>query len=324
MPEKKAETNGMQVVVVQPNIDPYQKFESLTTADQVNQLVQLSRKYTDSNTAMIIWPETAMSAVDWQDNVKGNQYYQPIFQFLATYPSIQLISGIETFKQYGTTAATSTARKTNDGVYYDAFNAAVSLKDQKDPVYYNKSKLVPGVETLPSFLRFMAPVFEQFGGSTGGYGTSDTAVVFRDHSMQLFAAPIICYESIYGEYITNYVNSGASILTIMTNDGWWGNTPGHKQHLHYAKLRAIETRRWVARSANTGISAFIDPSGNVVKQLNWDQTGAIKMQIPPLQEISFYVRMGDYIFKIAAAITVVFVVVYSYKKRTDATRHKTS
>jgi apolipoprotein N-acyltransferase len=290
----------------------------------VNRLVQVSANNIDRNTAIIIWPETAMSAADWQDNIKVNQYYQPIFQFLSAHPGIQLISGIETFKQYGTTAATKTARKTNEGIYYDAFNAAVSLKANQEPVYYNKSKLVPGVETLPSFLRFMAPIFEQFGGSTGGYGTSDTAVVFKDSSNWLFTAPIICYESIYGEYVTNYVKSGATMLAIMTNDGWWGNTPGHHQHLSYAKLRAIETRRWVARSANTGISAFINPRGEIVQQMGWDKMGALKMNISTSNELSFYVQYGDFIYKIAAIIAALFVVVYFYKKSSHASNHKTT
>lgn len=318
LPEKMSTDEKSTVVVVQPNIDPYQKFESLTTADQINRLVQLSASAIDSNTTMVIWPETAMSAADWQDNIKSNPYYQPIFQFLAAHPSVQLISGIETFKQYGTTAATKTARKTNEGIYYDAFNAAVSLKANQEPVFYNKSKLVPGVESLPSFLRFMAPVFEQFGGSTGGYGVSDTAVVFRDPIRMLDAAPIICYESIYGEYVTNYVKSGASILTIMTNDGWWGNTPGHQQHLYYAKLRAIETRRWVARSANTGISAFINPRGEIEQSLAWDKRGVIKMAIPAEHSLTFYVRIGDLIFNLAAGFAAFFVVVYFYKKTKHA------
>jgi len=318
LPVKMSNDEKSTVVVVQPNIDPYQKFESLTTADQINRLIQLSSNATDSNTTMLIWPETAMSAADWQDNIKGNEYYQPIFQFLAKHPSIQLISGIETFKQYGTTAATKTARKTNDGIYYDAFNASVSLRANKEPVYYNKSKLVPGVESLPSFLRFMAPVFEQFGGSTGGYGVSDTAVVFRDHIAALYAAPIICYESIYGEYVTNYVKSGATMLAIMTNDGWWGNTPGHQQHLYYAKLRAIETRRWIARSANTGISAFINPRGEIVQSLPWNKRGTLKMDIPAEHSVSFYVHYGDLIFKMASAFAAFFVVVYFYKKTMHA------
>lgn len=316
-PNNGSQKPSANMVVVQPNIDPYQKFGALTTADQVNKLLSITNQYIDAQTQIVIWPETAMSAADWQDNIPFNPSYQPIFAFLAAHPSIQIISGIETFKRYGASPATNTARQTPDGLYYDAFNAAVSMQAGKPLVFYNKSKLVPGVETLPSFLKFMAPVFEQFGGSTGGYGVSDTAVVFRYPSAVINTAPIICYESIYGAYITNYVNSGAQILTIMTNDGWWGNTPGHHQHLQYASLRAIETRRWVARSANTGISAFIQPDGQIAAQLDWDQTGALKMAIQTNQYISFYVQFGDWLYKLIIWFTGLLVVVYGYKKYTD-------
>jgi len=326
------ENTKENIVVVQPNIDPYQKFESLNTAQQIEKLVSISKSKIDSNTSLLVWPETAMSAADWQDNILVNRYYQPVFQLLQQYPNLQLVSGIETFKRYGTTAATPTARKTEDGIYYDAFNAAIQLQAKKDsvamatmqaPVFYNKSKLVPGVETLPSFLRFMAPIFEQFGGSTGGYGVSDTPVVFRHPLFQQNAAPIICYESVYGEYVSDYVKRGANVLTIMTNDGWWENTDGHKQHLQYAKLRAIETRRWVARSANTGVSAFIDPSGTIVQQLGWNQAGALQQNIYASNLQTFYVQHGDYIFKIGVAASV-FLLLISLRKRSKYVRKNQS
>lgn len=76
-------------------------------------------------------------------------------------------------------------------------------------------------------------------------------------------APSICYESVYGDFMSEYIRKGAEVICIITNDGWWGNTPGHKQHLSYAKLRAIETRKQVIRCANTGISGFIDEFGNI-------------------------------------------------------------
>ena len=96
--------------------------------------------------------------------------------------------------------------------------------------FYNKSKLVPGVETLPDFLLWMGPVFEKFGGTSGGYGRSKTSAVLPSREIPYVTAPIICYESIYGNMWQVHVNKGANLLTIMTNDGWWGNT-GHKQHL---------------------------------------------------------------------------------------------
>lgn len=295
------------VVIVQPNADPYQKFNETNAAAQITQLVQLTEQATDTATRLVLWPETALSVADWQDRISSNSFYQPVFAFANRHPRLTILSGIETFKNYGTTKATITARETGNGTYYDAFNAAVVIKDGQPFQFYNKSKLVPGVESLPTFLNFMAPVFEKFGGTTGGYGRSDSSLAFHVTDNPYITAPIICYESVYGEYVASYVQKGANLLTIMTNDGWWGNTPGHKQHLQYARLRAIETRRWVARSANTGISAVIDPSGNILQAEPWDKAAVIKYGIPATTTQTFYVRFGDYIYKAASVMALLFI-----------------
>ncbi len=307
-------TANKNIIVVQPNIDPYQKFELSNASQQINLLLSLSKSALDSNTQLIIWPETAMSVAEWQENITSNPYYQPIFEFAKQHPNITILSGIETYKNYGTVKETPTAHASSSGMYYDAFNAAIAIKAGEPIQLYNKSKLVPGVESLPSFLRFMSPVFEQFGGSTGGYGRSVSSSVFKSTGNEIIAAPIICYESIYGEYVNSYVQKGANLLTIITNDGWWGNTPGHLQHLDYAKLRAIETRRWVARSANTGISAIINEIGQIVEQQPWDKAAIIKYNIPLNNEITFYVKHGDYIFLMGLAGSLLIILNGIYHK----------
>jgi apolipoprotein N-acyltransferase len=304
---KEKITSPGNVVIIQPNIDPYGKFNEAGASVQIAKLVQLSEQAIDTATQLVLWPETAMSAGDWQDHVTMNQYYQPVFALAARHPRLTILSGIETYKNYGLTQSTLTARKANDGTYYDAFNAAVVIKDAQPLQFYNKSKLVPGVESMPSFLNFMAPLFEKFGGTTGGYGRSETSAAFQVKGNPYITAPIICYESVYGEYVGSYVQKGANLLTIMTNDGWWGNTPGHKQHLQYARLRAIETRRWVARSANTGISAVIDPAGNIHETRPWNQAAAIKYNIPAGSAMTFYVRYGDYIYKTISLFALLFL-----------------
>jgi apolipoprotein N-acyltransferase len=129
---------------------------------------------------------------------------------------------------------------------------------------------------------------------------SNEAAVFASKNIPYIAAPIICYESIYGEYVSSYAAKGANMLAIITNDGWWGNTPGHKQHLDYARLRAIETRRWVARSANTGISAVIDDKGNIIQTLGWNKAGSLKYPIQISNERTFYTKHGDWLYQIVA------------------------
>ena len=297
---------SQNVVIVQPNIDPYsEKFDVASTSNQIQKLITLSETNMDSNTQVIVWPETALPVAVWQDKVMENAYYKPVFDFANRHPEMTLETGIETIKNYGREKATKTARKDeSSGNYYDVFNAAISIKANQPLQFYNKSKLVPGVETLPDFLLWLGAIFEKFGGTAGGYGHDKEASAFKENGNPYVTAPIICYESIYGDYTTSYIRKGANLLTIITNDGWWGNTAGHKQHLQYARLRAVETRKWVARSANTGISAIISNTGEIVESRNWDEAAAIKFSIPVVDGETFYVENGSLIFRLAVFLMI--------------------
>lgn len=260
------------VVVVQPNVDPYnEKFTAGTEAQQIQNLISLSEQQLDSTTALVVWPETAIPVQVDEDLISSNPAYEQVWQFLARHPQVSLLSGIDGYRIYGPEKKTATARYAKeDNLYYDRFNTAALLNSSDSVQFYHKAKLVPGVETLPSFLLWMGSLFEGFGGTSGTLGRDNQRAVFADKHHYFLAAPIICYESVYADYVTEYVRKGANLLTIITNDGWWGNTQGYRQHMAYARLRAVETRRWVARSANTGISCFIDPVGTIYQLQPWD------------------------------------------------------
>ena len=101
----------------------------------------------------------------------------------------------------------------------------------------------------------------------------------------------------------------------MTNDAWWGNTPGHKQHLMYARLRAIETRRPIVRAANTGISGFINPKGEIISQLDYDTKGVLTNSVVPQTNTTIYVRYGDYIFRLGGFLAAfIFLFTFARKK----------
>ena len=299
------------VVVVQPNVDPYKEKFTSPVEIQVQRLISLSEKEIDQRTALVVWPETAIPAQVWEDEIKGDPYYQQVWSFLNRHHAISLLTGIDSYKNYGTNKehAPATARMDNNsGIYYDAFNTAAFFNGDTSIGLYHKAKLVPGVETLPSFLNFMGKWFEDFGGISGTLGRDSERKVFSATNGYYKSAPIICYESIYSDYITEYVRKGANILIVITNDGWWGNTPGYKQHMNYARLRAIETRKWVARSANTGISCFIDPLGNVVNPQPWDTAAVIKLAIPVDDRQTFFVQHGDILSRSAVAVCVLLLV----------------
>ena len=158
------------------------------------------------------------------------------------------------------------------------------------------------------FPKLLAPL-ESFalnlGGTFGSLGTEKEAHNLIDNNLQI--APVICYESIYGEYVASYVQKGADFIFILTNDGWWADTPGYRQHLAYGRLRAIETRRSIARSANTGTSCYINQRGDVILPTEWWKNDAIVSSINTNQEITFYTKHGDFIGRISAAIAVLLL-----------------
>jgi apolipoprotein N-acyltransferase len=317
-----AKSVAKNVVIVQPNVDPYEeKFDESTLENQIQRLITLSKQKIDSNTSLVIWPETAIPIDIWEDEIKQEYYYQPVWTFLQSHPQLSVLTGLNSKRKYGSDKnnASLTARfDKNQNFYFDVYNTAGMLYANKNPVFYHKAKLVPGVETLPSFLLWMGDIFDNFGGTSGTLGRDKERLAIPDAQHYYVAAPVICYESIYSDYITDYIRKGANLLTIITNDGWWDDTPGYRQHMNYARLRAIETRRWIARSANTGISCFIDPSGTIHQPQPWNTAASIKMNIEPLQTQTFFVKHGDYIsriFNIASLIFLLFFLTISLKER---------
>jgi apolipoprotein N-acyltransferase len=285
------------VAVVQPNIDPYtDKFEGMTAQQQTQRMLELAATVTDSNTRLVCFPETALQGGLDEGHLKFEPNVTAVQQFLQYHPHCVVLSGADSYRFYPTAQKTITARKYNEAYYYDAFNTAL-LIDKTDSVQvYHKAKLVPGVESMPyqQVFSFLGEAAINLGGTAGSLGRNDEAENFGIGQSQ-WIAPVICYESVFGEYVTEYVRKGAGLLCIVTNDGWWGNTAGYKQHFDYARLRAIETRRYIARSANTGISGFIDDKGNVISKTEWWTPTAQQTTLQYQRGETFYVKYAGYI-----------------------------
>lgn len=305
---KKIPKTGPDIVVVQPNIDPYnEKFQDGTEQQQLAKLIHLSDTTIDSATDAVLWPETAIPF-----EVDENRFWQtpvlnPIGAFLERHPHVKLLTGLAGSRLLP--ADTSTPAMRHDdatGVNYEEYNTALQTDTSHRLEYYHKGKLVPGAEIIPYtwLFGFLEKFSLDMGGTSGTLGRGADRIVFSPTRNGYRLAPIICYESIYGAYVTGYVRNGATVLAVITNDGWWGDTEGHRQHQQYARLRAIETRRWVARSANTGISCFIDPLGKVYDAQAYNTTAAIKMRIPSLSVMTLFDRWGDWLSVLATAWTV--------------------
>ncbi len=298
------------VVVVQPNIDPYnEKFSGMSSAEQLAKMLRLASTLIDSSTDYLVFPETALPDGIWENELQTHPQIQTIRAFIKPYPKLNLVTGLVSNRIYKTAEERSTtARKfTDEDAYYDSYNTGMQLDSSKQIQLHHKSKLVIGVETLP--FPFLEKIAIKLGGASGSLGTQPSPSVFFNHDGEGIA-PVICYESIYGEYVTEYIKKGANAIFIITNDGWWNDTPGYHQHCAYARLRAIETRRDIARSANTGISCFINQLGELSQPTKWWVDDAIKQNIHFNTKLTFYVLHGDYIGVIAAAGAVLLLCVF--------------
>lgn len=312
------------IVALQPNIDPYNdKFGGMPEEKQLEILLNLAASKGDGTTDFFVAPETALPDEIWEENIQKYPDINNVRKFLSKYPKAKFVIGISSAKEFKPgEKVTATARKYRDGDgYYDSYNTAALLDTSSKIQLYHKSELVIGVEKIPypRFFNMFKGLAINLGGTVGSLGVQEERTAFTSFNDSVRVAPVICYESIYGEFVTGYIKNGANLIFVITNDGWWGDTPGFDQHLTYSCLRAIETRRSVARSANTGISCFIDQRGEMSQVTSWWQPAVIKGQLNANDAITYYVRFGDYIGKMAAILAVIvflvqFVATFRRKK----------
>ena len=308
----------MNVIALQPNIDPYSEKYNVPNEEIANILLKLTDTKIDAQTDLVVAPETVFA-----DNVRIHQLDDAYFKrkldiFISEHPKTSILTGIS-FIDFITDQALVKDQSNYhpNGFWYDDYNSAMLLKANSDVQLYHKSKLVVGVETLP-YQAILRPLIGDFmidlGGTLAMKTTQDDRSVFTTSNPDLKVAPIICYESVYGEFVTGYIRNGANVLAIITNDAWWGETQGHKQHLSYARLRAIETRRDIVRSANTGISALINAKGEITASLDYNTQGALSGTVRTNDKITFYTRSGDYIARIAMFIGLFVFLITMFRK----------
>lgn len=301
-----------KTLVVQPNIDPYNDKFNSAPADQLrNLMLQINGKL-DSTIDFLVLPETFLteSFIEGRENESFSLHFL-MDSIIKKYPNITIVTGATTYNIFSSNdMPSSTARKDgNSGDYYDVFNTGLQLNNEGIS-YYHKSKLVPGVERMPfpTLFKPLESLAIDLGGTMGSLGVQDERTVFFSHHKKIGIAPVICYESAYSDYVADYVENGANLIFIITNDGWWENTPGHKQHLAYSRLRAIETRREIARCANTGISCFVTPYGDIEQATTYWEPAVISKNMTPNDKQTLFVKFGDIISYSSAFLAILLFI----------------
>ena len=286
--------NPREVVAVQPNIDAYtEKHGGLRQEIQDEKMLGLVRGVITDSTDYVITPET----YTFQFNLEApetNVTYAGVRDLLQDYPKTNFILGAITYRLFPTKAQAPYNAHPIGDKWYCSYNTAMMIDSTGMRNFYHKSKLVPAVEIIPyqRYLGFLGKVFELFGGSMSSYGVSDDVNNLTSKE-GTDVGVMICYESIYGEYYRRTAKYGAQFTAVITNDGWWGDTPGYRQHFRFAKLRAIETRRDVVHVANTGISGFINQRGDVIQRTGWWEPVAIRGTVNLNDKKTCYTVYGD-------------------------------
>lgn len=318
-------TDKLEVLILQPNFDPYQKFEAMTQAQQNAVLLGLignaipDRKISPTDTAayrrmlsrplLAVAPETFTSDV-YLGEMDASRTVKGFKEFLKDYPGVSILFGATTREMiHSDTRPSDTVYDLGGGNWMQSRNSAILLGGDGEMDIYHKSRLVVGVEMTP-YPKVFRPLDDRLGGLMGrevGQDEASTLPVRAEGKEPIPLGCAICYESVYGDYCRGYVLKGARVMTVITNDAWWKDTPGYRQHLSYASLRAIETRRDIARSANTGISAIIDRSGDVHDRTAWWQGATIRGTVNLNDEITFFVRNGDIVGRLCTLMAVLLL-----------------
>jgi len=264
-------------------------------------------------------PETALPPF-WEDSIViQNPSLIRFSTIIQKFPKISFIAGAITQRKFRNDEPVSkTARRSADGKYsFDVYNSAVMI-NRTGIQFSHKNILVAGVEKDPfrEYFSFLPDYLLELGGTNGSLTSGKEPKVFELSGGKKIG-PVICFESVFGEHTRQLVRNGANYIAVLTNDGWWKASPGVWQHFGYSKIRAIETRRTIVRSANTGISGIINQLGDVLRCTKSNDYEAVSSRIRMNSTFTFYVRYGNYLGWISlflSGMIVVYLIVYRRKK----------
>jgi len=313
--------NGIEVVIVQQNVDAWQEQYEKTNVELAALIVEVAETKLTPNTVLLVCSESALSHHINEEQLRNLDAYphsafQKFEDLFKKNPQLNMVLGLSTVAAFDTKVS-PTVREYPNGVFLEFYNT--SCMYSKDTLQmYHKSRLVPGVEKMPypKIFGFLEKLAIDLGGISGSLGSDSEQRAFTATSSQgvIKMGVPICYESIFGELFSKFVRNGAQVMGVITNDAWWGESPGYKQHFEMSRLRAIETRRYVLRAANTGISGIIDPLGNAHQKTKYKARTAIVQTVYLNNEITFYTKYGDYLARIMLGIAILLFSFFCIKR----------
>lgn len=310
----------IEAVLIQPNLNPMQVDASTPSEKfgtdpltQSRDMLTLAVDKVSPRTDIILAPETAYWSEIKEERVLSNRLYSLLVSAQPYLNDADILWGVASSRTFNKKKSVTT-RPIGDGQFLEDYNASLHIHSDGTPSFIRKSKLVPGVEKVPfaNVFPFMSEWAISMDGTQVGYGVEGSPKVFKGKSFKF--APVICYESIFGGFVAEQCRKGAEVICIITNDGWWGDTPGYKQHASFASLRAIENRRSVLRSANTGTTCVVNQRGDILQATKWRETTAINATVNLNSNTTVYSEYGDVLGRSFGFVSI-FLLLFSFVKR---------
>jgi apolipoprotein N-acyltransferase len=273
----------VSIAVMQPAIEQPLKWDPQHTARTLDIYFALTRRAARERPDLIVWPETASPTL-----LRRDPDLLAALRAMSGALGVPLVVG---------------SVDVDDVVPDRIYNTAFLVTGQGITHRYDKIHLVPFGEFVPlsrviGFVRGWAEFIADLEPGS-------RAVVFPGPPAPF--GVVICYEGIFPDLFRQFVNNGARMMVNMTNDGWFGRTSGPEQHLTMYPFRAVEHRIAIVRAANTGISAFIAPSGQIIRHLSLYQRGVITNRLPLRQGRTLFTRLGDWMAWTSLALAAISV-----------------
>ena len=288
----KISDKTVKVGIIQPDINPWDKWSTGNLGQLTNQNLDLSKKCVDEGAELILWPETALPVYAFGGGY--NVVENSIFKFLDS-NKVSLLTGMPHIIYFlDSLKLPDDAKYAKQGNYYYAtYNAVLGLNPGlREIQHYGKMKLVPLGERVPFVdqLAFLGDIFKWGVGITGWNIGKDTTVfkIYNDNLDTIKVGGLVCYESVDPVFVTAFVQKGAEIITVVTNDSWYGKSSGPYQHKDFGMLRAVENRRSVVRCANGGISCIINAKGEILSETELYTKTTLVGEVPIQDEETFY------------------------------------
>jgi apolipoprotein N-acyltransferase len=272
-------TPAKVAALLQPNISQEMRWDNENLLQIFRRMMEMTDRAIAGGASVVIWPESTVPL-----SYSSTDFYREAIEATSRKHGVDIILG-------------SVAEDQQDRTRL--WNAAFLVSGGKTIGHYDKIKLVPFGEYVP--LRKVLFFAEKLVRAVGEFefGTND-----RPLRGQFAYGPAICYEVVFPQIPKTQVRNGADVLVTITNDAWYDGTSAPRQHLDQARLRAIETDRYLLRAGTTGISAVVDPSGRILEELPMGREGIIFASFQPRRSVTPYVRLGDWFAWVASSITL--------------------